>query len=810
MEGPMQIDLEKHTIFRKKSDQGGKARGLTLLKSLNLNVPKYISFSEQEWLLSQYQVLDLWEEWGCPPMAVRSSCSHEDGTDHSFAGIFESIMPVCDRVALIAAVDQCFQSLQSERASEYCIRHGLSSSQLRMFVVLQEFIEPEVSGVLFTMHPLASEKNKIYSEMHAGRGSELVDGKVVPATLELDWFSEDVYSLTVSETITLSPEVLKKLRKQCLQIQAHAGCPQDIEFALRNNEFYFLQTRNITKWHVSESVHEWTNAQFRDGGVSCSVVSPMMWRLYERSFVHSLPAYMQELKLIDPQTVAQTKWYNVFYGRPYWNVSAVKKIQSQIPGYVERNFDQDLSIAMNYTGNGVENPMTLLGALRALPLLLRVNIGYSRQIVRANKALLRFTNLRAQWDRLDLAQLSEEEFSQTWTWLLQIHFDFETSYFATIYNASNAKLDFLRALDRKDAAFLPLISDLEQMKALQPIFRLQNIAKEISQSPLLVHEMQSMLSDRIGLADIEHWPENIQKLLSDYIRDFGHHSDKELDLHVPRWREDLKMVFIPLLGLIRNCEQQHFGNDSEILNSKKRQSAQIELQKLKSSQKGFSVLKLPLLLRKLKIFRTLLSIREDQRETTTHIYSWIRTWCLEFAHKNQLNEYDVFMLYPAEISDYLMGRATLMDLRQWIHQRTILCQSFSRFSAPNEIGKRYTQGNESTTPTYKQNSFIGIGCSPGKIRGRVKILNTPSDADRVVLGDILVAPYTDPGWTPVFSLVSAVITETGGLLSHAAIIAREYGIPCVLGVFDATRKLKDGDWIELDGDNGTVHCVQPM
>jgi pyruvate,water dikinase len=132
-------------------------------------------------------------------------------------------------------------------------------------------------------------------------------------------------------------------------------------------------------------------------------------------------------------------------------------------------------------------------------------------------------------------------------------------------------------------------------------------------------------------------------------------------------------------------------------------------------------------------------------------------------------------------------------------------RSFRNFKNPNEVGQRYQYRHGKLEKHTEVNKvFQGIPCAQGKVAGRVRVIESIDESAKLQPGDILVTRFTDPGWTPLFSLLSGVITETGGILSHAAVIAREYGIPAVLAVQDATRKLTDDQRVILNGNNGEV------
>jgi pyruvate,water dikinase len=204
--------------------------------------------------------------------------------------------------------------------------------------------------------------------------------------------------------------------------------------------------------------------------------------------------------------------------------------------------------------------------------------------------------------------------------------------------------------------------------------------------------------------------------------------------------------------------------------------------------------------------------REEMRDRSTRTYYLIRKYTTEIARRwvdeGRINEdKDIFFLKFRQVFDVLEGRIGQEEADQIIRNNKDYYASFRNFRNPNEIGSRWKIREEVRKGLGRHQGLQGIGCSPGATRGRAKVIRDISEIHRLEQDDILVTFFTDPGWTPVLNLVSAVVTETGGLLSHAAIIAREYGIPAVLNVRDATTLLKDNQTIEVDGDKGEIRIV---
>ncbi|MDZ7778417.1 MAG: PEP-utilizing enzyme [Gemmatimonadota bacterium] len=201
--------------------------------------------------------------------------------------------------------------------------------------------------------------------------------------------------------------------------------------------------------------------------------------------------------------------------------------------------------------------------------------------------------------------------------------------------------------------------------------------------------------------------------------------------------------------------------------------------------------------------------REEMRDRSTFMYYLVRRWTLEAARRatgaGRLAEAgDIWFLSWRDVVALLEGRLEPARARALIEQGRHVHRSFRDFDNPDEIGAHFRAGEIDLEGDVRR----GTPCAGGVVTGRARVLEHLDEAGRVEPGDILVTAFTDPGWTPLFARIAAVVTETGGVLSHAAVISREYGIPAVLEVSGATEAIADGDRIRVDGDRGLVEIVE--
>lgn len=692
---------------------GGKARRLLELQLAGFRVPDFLCAPPD--LAKAVEVLGL-------PVAVRSSASTEDGGEVSFAGQFRSYLNLRTLDAVEAAVRGCLESVHAPAVADYCRRSGIDPGTLRMTPIVQRMIQPELAGVAFTVNP-ATGAEEVVIEACAGLADELLAGSraALPATHPL--------------LVQHRPEIERVARA----IQRHFGAPQDIEFAIEAGKLFILQARPVTRIHFAPGTGEWTNADFRDGGVSAGVCTPLMWSLYDFIWESALKDFLRDVRLFDGDFQAG----RMFFGRPYWNLGAVKRCLARLPGFVEREFDRDLSVAVTYEGDGIRTPVTPAGLLRALPTLLAVP-GIWRRQERFDREFLaggaearlqahtRFTGDRAAGFR----RLILEDYRVT-----------ETNYFRTIFCASLAKLAFLESFP--DADYPALVAALPPMRHLEPTRMMREMAAR-------------------GDTDI-----------APLQRAFPHRSRRELDLSAPRWDEDPEWV----AALLRDQGAQPAGSDPRPAYERARAAA---IAALPWHRRGSFA-------RKLDRLRTFLWLREEMRDVSSRMYHVIRRHVLALAAERGLGD-DIFFQTWEEV---------VADDRSRIAERRETFESFRNFRAPNEIGSRFAFD---AAPAH--GALRGIGASRGRVYGVARVARSIEEARGVERGAILVCPFTDPGWTPVLDRVAAVVTETGGLLSHAAVICREYGIPAVLGVPEATSRIPDGATLVVHGGLGTVEFAQ--
>lgn len=776
---------------------------------------------------------------GDAAVAVRSSGTKEDLEGASFAGQYETFLNVRGEAALVDAVKRCWASIWRNRVLQYSARRAGGARDLWMSVAVQRMVEADVSGVLFTVSPITGREGEALIEAVFGLGEALVSGRVNADRYVVDPASGKVLSTEVvakerkivslpegeaemgatggkvytrevdltksaAEKPTLGEKDLRALADLAGAIQEHYGRPMDIEWIISKGELYCVQARPITKLSFAPDFGEWTTADFKDGGVSSDVCSPFMWSLYELALESSMPDYFKEIKLLARDHEA--KWGRMFFARPYWNLGEVKKVLEKIPGYNERNFDTDLGVEVSYVGPGKTTPVSIGGVLGALPVLFALKKNYKERLAQDKRFVAAFEERARPFDleEADLAALGRATFvGRIRELITKLYFETETSYFCTIYNTSNSKLDFKVHFEKAAKAcggalsYLDLVSGLENLSHMRPMKDMYELCARAKKqgSPNGGEVRQGKITD----ADVR-----------EFARRWGHHGRKELDIRVPRWKDDLPFVREMLERALSAWSEKA---DPEA--QARAQHAQFEA----AREKAARALRWRPFARKsflagLDLVRTYAWWREEMRDHSSRAYYLVRLWAVEAARRLEKEGVleradDAWYLRFQELLETLEGAMKPDEARRRARAGRRMVRSFRNFTNPNEIGNRYHFDDAAGANPVAEGALRGTGCAPGRVEGRAAVVKRLEEAKKVEKGDVLVTVFTDPGWTPLLGLVAGVVTETGGLLSHAAVISREYGIPAVLAVRGATSAIRDGDTIVVDGGAGTVEIKKP-
>ncbi len=744
------------------------------------------------------------ESLGGYPLAVRSSAQLEDLAEASFAGQYATYLKIADFNGLMEAMVGCGTSGRNGHAVSYLQKNGLQGGDPRVSVLVQRLVDAAIAGVAFTIHPHTGREEHALVECCRGLGDRLVSGETTPTHYVLRLEDGTVIERHPgAEDVHLEPEILHKLCRYALELQAYFGRPQDIEWALDHaGQLWILQSRPITRIHWRCEAAEFTTANFRDGGVSSRVCTPLMYSLYRDAFQDSMQRYFEAIKLIS-KTEAKRLWVDMFYGRPYWCASAVKEALSKVPGYDERQFDRDLGIQKEYGKPGpVRTPVTLHSLAAALPVAFALEAEYRRQLRITENYAETFEPGETHFLRLaeSFTSMPDDDFLLALLAVLNFHQRVEADYFTTVYNHTNCQTDLKKLLTRINDATGETISPLVLMSGLS----------DVSHMEIQRGFVKLVRAGRQQGLSSEAWNAS----LADFLRANFHHGDHELDISTPRWGERPESIKNIVADVLHSGIEPKTAEDSA--------REQFELYSAEFRRVIAVLRRCPWLrLRFERTFRKLLnkartyaSRREQMREYSTRAGSVVRLYALQAGRRFHRDgwlrqQQDVFMLHTEDLRAIAQRRADKTRILAVTSFRRLMYLGYRTLEPPGELGRGITQ--QTADPQVEVSGTVllhGTGCSVGKVRARARVVTSLGECSKLKPREILVTQSTDPAWTTVFGLVSGVVAEVGGMLSHGAVLGREYGLPTVLNVLGATRLIRTGQILEVDGTHGTVRILQ--
>lgn len=752
---------------------------------------------------------DAYRTLGSGPVAVRSSATAEDGVEFSFAGQQETVLGVVGVDALVAAVERCWQSLHTARAVAYRKLKGVPDAGLAMAVVVQKLVPAAVAGVLFTRDPQDPTGATMAVEAAWGLGEAVVSGRVTPDRFRLDRETgavvekhagrKTVRITAAGEEPVPEPDItafclgdteLSRLADLGRKVETFYGDPRDIEWAIADGDVFLLQARPITTASAAdrEAVRAGVVAELRAKTAARGTVwvrynlsevlpepTPMTWAVVGRLLAADggFGAMNRDLGATPDPALGGDSAFDLVAGRPMANLSKLPRMQFREPPieYPFAALKADPAKALD--PKPVLNP-GLHGKLRGilrLPVtawqLMKLQSAPKRQIVGFAEKFTRDiappfaaaarTALAQDWSKLDAAAVRREFDSWVNRTLVEFARDsLKPTVFADLSWATLAGL-------------------------LTPALGEERARAAVGEIALGAHPP----ADADFTGGIRRFAAG-SLARADFLAAFGHRCRNEMELSVPRWSEDPAAVD-------RLAKSPHPAGESSA-NSDAFDRVAAEA-KLSGAARDAAKLWADRL-------RTFLGLRESGKHHLLLGYAVVRRALVELDRRFGLNG-GIFFLTPADLDALLAGSdlsATIAARRKRRQTELTLEVPAVLFSDDLDAVGRPAPVPEGAT------TFAGIPLSAGVAEGPALVLTEPiepPDGEAFVL----VCPSTDPAWVPLFAKASALVMETGGVLSHGAIVAREFGLPAVAGLPDATRQIRTGQRVRVDGGRGTVSVV---
>ena len=748
---------------------GGKAKSLKILTSAGFNVPRFISYNGRSPLLSS--ILDS-NFHGVEYFAVRSSAFGEDSANKSFAGQFYSAIGV-KRKNIPREIEKVLSSYKGRKGS----------------VIIQEFLPCESSGVMFT--EVNSDKIVINSTL--GLCSTVVNGEIcdeyitdksgsiIKKTIReknVLFFQDGACIRVKKDDESLSPQQIRQLARIASKIQKLFGAPQDIEWAFKKGELYILQSRPITKAPIITETEYYDSANIAESysGIVLPLTFSFAEMVYSRVYKDLLHKSGVSLKKLKSYSNIFDNLLGTFYGRMYYNMNNWYRMAEFVPGYRrnKQNFESMITSNIKAEIGKIISPSVVLRI--AYPFLIGFKVlTYGLTSLHFKTNVIKELNLLR---RNDFDHLSYEECIKLFD---KINSKLLKKWYITIENDFFV-MTYLGVLKK-------MLSDAE----IQRVLTFASKATEQVDALALLSQQISRIDDlwsAVQNGDVETFDNkilnyrNIASEIEVYMHTYGGRFANELKLESKGIDED-RSKLLSVLKLYHTYK-------ARVLADKQYKDT--------SSSLGFKEWFI------LNKFKKYASQREEFRLLRSNTFAMARKLFRRigniFVTENILNfTDDIFYLTLEEI---LNKNKFVSEYRSLVNQRKDKYKSYNDITPPSHFSTSNRQAPRVASPDLQTGGNIsGQPASSGKITGRIRVFREffiPSKIDF----DILVTSHTDPGWTPLIALSKGLIIEHGGILSHASIVARELGIPTVIGVENATTFLKDGDIVELDGANGII------
>jgi rifampicin phosphotransferase len=766
-----------------------------------------------------YERLD---EGGEAAVAVRSSATAEDLLGASFAGQQETYLNVRGAEALLEAVKNCWASLWTARAMAYRVRQGIDPDTVSLAVVVQRMVESEAAGVMFTANPSNGRRDQATISAAWGLGESVVSGSVTPDSIVVEKESGRVISRETAnkEVMTVYteggtverpvPEALHRqpvlddeaaatLTRYGATIEHHYGSPQDIEWALAGGEFFIVQSRPITALPepMADPPTDWSVPVPKGTYWRASIVeqmpdplSPLFADLAYRSVPRSLDKLIEEFLGSSAFREGDVAFPTVNgYAYYYYSLGAFWRLLVKTPAAFRL-------LTVSGEGSGVKRWRE-----------------YSHP---------RYVRIIEGWEAKPPADLPAKELLAGARELLDAGTEYYTSVQTIIPLAYMSEALFTAVYNRlvrregdPPAQIFLLGFDSTPIRAEKSLYDLGTWSRE---HPDLARALAGTPSERIldllyaeetpAGVDREAWHEWRSRFHSHLDR-FGH-AVYNLDFVNPVPADDPAPLFDTLkFYLLGEGQNPH---ERQRRTAARREEATREvLERLGAPRRN-------LFSRLLKWAQGVAPVREDALADVGLAWPVMRRMLLELGRRlveagAVEKPADVFWLRREELEDTAesldAGETQLASLAEVVEQRKMLWRGQRRVTPPQLLPKdSWIKVFESLMPAGSEeqigDTIKGVAASGGQVTAPARVLSNPADFGQMRPGEVLVAGITTPAWTSLFAMASAVVTDIGGPLSHSSIVAREYGIPAVLGTGVATRRIRSGQSVQVDGDVGTV------
>jgi pyruvate,water dikinase len=821
---------------------GGKGCGLVRLLKAGFRVPDVWCIStnwngEIASLRDPIEALLSSRQEPCA-YAIRSSATAEDLQDASFAGVYTTTLGARSSSEILSAVEQCRASLQSSHARAYRESRGISHD-VRMAILIQRLIEPEIAGVTLTANPQRAFANEWVIDAAYGLGEGVVSGRVDPDHLVVERDTGEIREQRIGskqvalmarpgsdlaevpvasadrERLCLTTTHLEALFRMAREIDEGISSRMDLEWAFAGDELYLLQARPITGLPSATPEDIWSrkfgDEYMADYSTPSGYTFLVRW-IREYSFTQTARELGRE-DMLAMEPLRRFKGYVYLSGR--YTLAGLRSLPVNSRVDAMRNWFPPSIEAQ--AGNEPFSFRELLANI--LRPFRDPRGGMKKNLAALDRHAERVMSALGTCLDEDLTTLSDSELGEKLERLDEIGLDhfrvirWGMGQYAPMFHAALESTLQRWIGEGADELYQHLVSGLPETRTAEINRELWQLGITARTEPTL---RRDVLANRpLDELRAEHSQSPFLASLDGFIARHGHRSTTR-DVAEPRWRETPELV----LALVR----AQIASDTPAPDPKHREAASIrrrlEAVAEAESQLGTGILAAirRRILRWLCKWTQLFTVyRENQRYYLDMILANQRTLIFEFGRRLEkarvLDEpWDAFLLEADELRACFASQVPSDSLRETIDERRRHYHRWKdRIPATYLYDDVETEGEVVEGDNALAGRSIdpnqGLGAARGVVTARLRVLADVRQLDQVEVGEVLVAENIDPGWTSVFPLLGGLVTETGGILSHGALLAREYGIPAVMGVRDATKRFETGMVVTLDGSTGRVEIL---
>lgn len=797
-------------------------------------------------------ILKLKTELNNGPIMVRSSALGEDSGDSSFAGQLDSFITEGTDKEILDSVLACWASYWSERALIY---QNLKKVELQgMGIAIQEMVKPTVAGVLFTRNPNHASKPEMLLEYCFGHAEELVSGQITPGAISIHRDTKAIDVISHPDQIDYKKEEhalkgdeswINALFEIAKKLEDEHNAPVDIEWAVNSDkEVKIVQSRPITQLHdikedTNHKLVHWSNVNVNENYPK--PICPLLYSVARQSFYHYFRDLGRSFGIRESRLIEHEYYLKNIIGshggRMYYNMTSIHSCIQLMPfgkklsGYFNNFVGDPRSKTEGIEDKASETPFEILVQVYEVLLIIFTTLATFLFIP------FRIKSLEDEVDtHLKKCQSApgkgkaDQHLKECYNGFLKIRFlswrkaSLADSLAMFAYGLLGTFLK--RYVENSDIKKNSLLQGIPNLVSSVPPEKIWELSKQIRSSNELKELFEKESKDIYTELQENKQYVSFKTSLDDFLMNWGHRCSGELMLTEPNFQEDPATFLDTLKGYIR----AEVESPKEVIAKKTKERERIILATIDELQgEGLDQFFWPI---KTLFFRAVLAAtaqgiryRERVRLKQAMIYGAFRQTLLKLSHrmvnKNILkNEDDIFYLSYQEIAHYVAGAEMLPNsLSEIARERKEEHEKVSKLSPPDHFylpeGEYFESMENVVLEKRESNSsvkaddktLVGLAACGGTKQGRVKHLNSALEAKELTPGDILLTKQTDPGWATVFPLISALVIERGGMLSHGAIVAREFGIPAVVGVENATTRIKDESEILVDGNNGAVRLL---